>query len=323
MPYRNGIAVLVAVFAVLLPTADSLAVLHPRLGRFTQRDPSGTAVAPRPVQPFIPRDLAGQTHGQYPDGMNLYSGYQVIRGGLDPSGLAVEAIAIAGINNGGRNYVRNWMKTIIPGTIHDIKSDLALGDLLLSSEEKLDKEAADKAPELGKICGNDPSLHILMLAPKTATPPPANTQCKLNITVLWNPLDPTPNQGLFGAKESQQFWQQWGGNQTYAVRPRDPSGHAWVDGHLIPPDYNDPLVELNQSPVRVSAGPRHGPRSRPRREIGIWGPTGRMFNSADMITAMHASAQDGEYVVVCHSQGCNILMAGLNAVCTAGKKATR
>lgn len=85
---RRGLhkfAIAITCLVSLLATAEASAIYDPGTGRFLQRDPSGTPefnIAPR-AGSFAARD-AGR---MYPDGMNLYAAYRVLRGGLDPSGL--------------------------------------------------------------------------------------------------------------------------------------------------------------------------------------------------------------------------------------------
>jgi hypothetical protein len=86
-----GILLLVAL------SSPALAVYHPGMGRFLQRDPHGMEVAATPrlagapatSRPFLARDF--NPHQQYADGMNLY---QVARSNpvryVDPAGLAAD-----------------------------------------------------------------------------------------------------------------------------------------------------------------------------------------------------------------------------------------
>jgi len=79
-------AVLVA-FAIIAGAAEARAYLHPRLGRFLQRDPGpGRGARPVPASRFVPRDPTGSE--QYADGPNLY---QNVRSNpithVDPTGL--------------------------------------------------------------------------------------------------------------------------------------------------------------------------------------------------------------------------------------------
>lgn len=87
VPIKNAVAAATLAAALLL-AHDALAVMHPGLGRFLQRDPVGTAIEP-----------AARVHGQptathhraFPDGMNAYTSYAPLHGRLDPSGLQTQS----------------------------------------------------------------------------------------------------------------------------------------------------------------------------------------------------------------------------------------
>jgi hypothetical protein len=86
----RSLAILVAAFMVTLVASPALAVYHPGMGRFLQRDPNGMQIGPAVPHAiagpaahggFVQRDF--EPHQQYADGMNLY---QYV--GCNPIGLA-------------------------------------------------------------------------------------------------------------------------------------------------------------------------------------------------------------------------------------------
>ena len=99
---RSILPVLIAALACVVFTTDAMAIYHPGLGRYMQRDPHGTMLEPPTtrvaggIHPggsgFIQRD-AIDPQAQYIDGMNLY---QYLRSMpttfVDPNGINVFAI---------------------------------------------------------------------------------------------------------------------------------------------------------------------------------------------------------------------------------------
>jgi len=85
--------IFVAALVAVVFTADAMAMYHPGLGRYVQRDPHGTAISPfarlskNPSRGFIPRrDF--NPHLQYASGMSLYEGLKSNPlTYVDPSGL--------------------------------------------------------------------------------------------------------------------------------------------------------------------------------------------------------------------------------------------
>lgn len=63
---RSILPVLIAALTCVVLTTDAMAIYHPGLGRFAQRDPLG-----------------------YPDGMNGYAGHHVVYRALDPTGTQI------------------------------------------------------------------------------------------------------------------------------------------------------------------------------------------------------------------------------------------
>jgi|GEM_PF-2617593 len=82
MKMRNllhGLMFAITSFVCILTTANAWAMYDPGTGRFVQRDPLG-----------------------YPDGMNTYAAYHVMRGGVDPSG---QVYGCVGVGVGGTAFV--------------------------------------------------------------------------------------------------------------------------------------------------------------------------------------------------------------------------
>lgn len=107
----QSIALVIMTLVCLVTATNAEAMYDPGTGRFAQRDPSGTPgfTAPRPgvggavATPgtFLNRDA----NQMYPDGMNLYAAYHVMRGGVDPSGNVV-VVTTGGI---GHNPFRSGL----------------------------------------------------------------------------------------------------------------------------------------------------------------------------------------------------------------------
>jgi len=96
-------AMFLAALCTVLVTTDAMAFYHPGQGRYLQRDPNGTAISPSRAggniaansRGFIPRDEHNPVI-QYRDGMNIYGAYHVMHGGVDPTGLERQVIALEG-----------------------------------------------------------------------------------------------------------------------------------------------------------------------------------------------------------------------------------
>lgn len=172
------------------------------------------------------------------------------------------------------------------------------------SKEVLDKEAVEYAERCCKkrqFCGK--KVCVVMVAPKTATLPPKNGCCKLDIRVWWDPYDPVPNQGIKGnaALESQAHWGQYG--QQYPV---DSGRHGFlgIQGnhnfkHFLKPN---PLYDKSNEP-------KLNPLDTPKG----WPNSGQMApNPIDVIKQFK---KECDMTIVCHSQGCNITMQILNRAC--------
>ncbi|MEM1212199.1 MAG: hypothetical protein AAGI68_07855 [Planctomycetota bacterium] len=92
---RSILPVLIAALTCIVLTTDAIAIYHPGLGRFAQRDPLG-----------------------YPDGMNGYAGHHVAYQALDPSGLTLRISGNrrvpAATNARFLNHVTDELKKICP-----------------------------------------------------------------------------------------------------------------------------------------------------------------------------------------------------------------
>ncbi len=70
-------SIVIGLLLLALSSTSAMAIYHPRMGRFMQRDPAGT-----------------------PDGINRYAGYHVMHGALDPSGKVI----VAGCDRATKDY---------------------------------------------------------------------------------------------------------------------------------------------------------------------------------------------------------------------------
>lgn len=90
MIMRPQSILIVTLVLLTLAPASALAMYHPRMGRFMQRDPHGTVLDPA-VRVGSSRAAASGgaflARDPYPDGMNLYTAYHILRGEHDPFGL--------------------------------------------------------------------------------------------------------------------------------------------------------------------------------------------------------------------------------------------
>ena len=112
----RSLAIAAAAFIVTAVASPALATYHPGMGRFLQRDPHGTMIAPTAPRVGIAGPAAGggfvardpmptrpQPGLQYADGMNLY---QYVHSNpiskLDPSGLSTLSEAIDRLKKAGK-----------------------------------------------------------------------------------------------------------------------------------------------------------------------------------------------------------------------------
>jgi hypothetical protein len=103
MTRSTTFTVLAAVLIALLWADTASAVLHPKMGRYLQRDPNGTAIAPPnrvdSARPYQGGSFAQRDRGAHPyaDGMNLYQymGSNPVKY-VDPSGLERMVAVIEG-----------------------------------------------------------------------------------------------------------------------------------------------------------------------------------------------------------------------------------
>jgi len=168
------------------------------------------------------------------------------------------------------------------------------------SKEVLDKEAneyAEKCCKKREYCGK--KICVVMIAPKTATLPPKSSCCNIDISVWWDPYDPVPNQVVRGGavKESQKHWSKYG--IAYPVQSKK---FGLLGNHAFQPFMqSNPMYQPDWKPdVMELAGGR-------RPLSGKNAP-----NPMDVIRRYKSSC---DITIVCHSQGCNMVMAVLNRGC--------
>ena len=176
----------------------------------------------------------------------------------------------------------------------------------------LDEEARQlsKWVKKGEFCeGPRKKIMVLLLAPKTDTLPlkPEGSCCDIEFVVYWSPKDTCPNQGpindLFTAKESQQYWAQWGGDRTYRVTTG--VSDSWIPGEHKLQGFIDqkPDASLDDDNNTIPGDAPGTVRTAPNPVQHYLRPWYR--------------EQDGkvDYIFVGHSQGANIMMHVLNRAC--------
>lgn len=101
---KQLLTVMTALVMGLVFASDSLAMYHPKLGRFMQRDMNGQQLgpslrigtsghAPGGSSGFLSRDRIDHAM-QYADGMSLNAAHFVMQGAVDPSGNAIAIIPL-------------------------------------------------------------------------------------------------------------------------------------------------------------------------------------------------------------------------------------
>ena len=175
------------------------------------------------------------------------------------------------------------------------------------AEHVLDEEARQlsKWVKKGEFCeGPRKKIKVLLLAPKTDTLPlkPEGSCCDIEFVVYWSPKDTCPNQGpindVFTSKESQRYWEQWGGNRTYKVTTNWPGSEHRLKGFID--SDRDTLLDDNGNEVQDSAGK---PKTAPHPVEDYLRP---WYKQQD---------EKVDYIFVGHSQGANIMMHVLNRAC--------
>ena len=168
------------------------------------------------------------------------------------------------------------------------------------SKNTLDKEAREYAEECctpREFCGKN--VCVVMIAPKTATLPPKQGGCKLDVRVWWDPYDPVPNQGIGPGTvgESQDHWSQYG--QAYPVQTKV---FGLLGNHGLEPFMRtNPVYQPDWSPNPSNPAGGNRPLS------------GR--NAPDPMDVIKDFNKTCDITIVFHSQGCNMARALPNRGC--------
>jgi len=141
---RSILPVFVAAFAAVVFTADAMAMYHPGMGRFMQRDPNGTATSPNRVGRGVLTNGRGfiSRNSQYQDGMSLY---QYVRSGptryVDYNGE--EAVDIL---HGAGDLIAGSIGGLLnlPGTLAGGGQTLSEGDLPQDFKDFRDRNNEDE-----------------------------------------------------------------------------------------------------------------------------------------------------------------------------------
>lgn len=156
---------------------------HPRLGRFMQRDPLGTRIAPQlAVHSNLTRNVSARRFTQrdpapglqYADGMNLYAAYHVMHGGVDPSGLLRIRVGYRGLGPAilaGNDWHDRLIGSVVSSDLYDwtggtesINSILsqidANGDELITEDEVEDLDLGLHGYSQGAVGAIDVSKRL-------------------------------------------------------------------------------------------------------------------------------------------------------------------
>jgi hypothetical protein len=267
-------------------------------------------------------------------------------GAVDPSGLAT-IIACSGINSDD-NYVKGWLESeeyaVDEGASRQSSCHARDVNRLSSgfvshpfSSVTLNEEAEAQArsrpmPSRCRADGRPIKLEVVMVSPKTnltpaacglrgdgrhGSPPTADWKsdcCDVRFTVIDDPMDAVPNQGIGEdiARGRQDHWDGYG--EVFRVDNIRCGCGDYNDVPFARHDFGNflrpcplPLLQLKKYD-----GP-YGPSShwaRDGRRIAV----GRILDDA-----IQRAGGDGT-VIVCHSQGCNLAMRQLRNLCECPKK---
>ena len=290
----------------------------PPLGRWIQRDPLG-----------------------YVDGMALYEYTAGIAIAVaDPTGLATIG-ACSGINMRGRNYVADWLddndytideRFLLASTCHAGNGSICQGYVVHPlSRVTLDEEAerlgsTARMPSLCRADGQRAKLEIVMVSPKTnETPMDAGLKgsagdgwtadcCDIRFTIVDDPKDDVPNQSVFDdfARGRQPLWDRYGNAiRVDNVRCCDCCS-SYQDGLFARHDFFN-FLGCPRGTLRLEKLADPWPSSR-------WVRDGGQVSVRSLIDSAAERAGNDGTVIVCHSQGCNILMNQLQNLCGCSKK---
>ncbi len=167
------------------------------------------------------------------------------------------------------------------------------------ARKKLDAEARALANGEGDYPAIEPGMFhgkkvkVLLVAPKTNTPPPqAEGLC---VEIYWSPFDSVPNQRLFGMRRWNTY--RRGSGRVWPVS--NPKGRGISRGHGF-----EGFMKPGRRILRVVRRRRAGQKSsRP-----VWISSGK--TAPDALATLRAWVADrqNDYVLVAHSQGTNIAM---------------
>jgi hypothetical protein len=150
------------------------------------------------------------------------------------------------------------------------------------------------------LCGKH--ILVLLVAPKTHTPPLVPSCCANNVTidVYWSPYDTVPNQSIFGSQGGYDYWSGYG--TVYTVNP----------GSFLFWNHNFSRFFGNPTPLMPNPVP---PPTRGGERL-MWSPYVALGKDIPSLNSViqNAMAPTSGYddLWVCHSQGCNIAMRLLN-----------
>jgi RHS repeat-associated protein len=219
----------------------------------------------------------------------------------DPGNSVAESFAMDGI------WTEGDTQSALGTGLGHLPFDNVIFPFLFFSESRLDLEASYSGNmKDGQFCCKDKptKIRVLMVAPKTDTKPNYSKKCcDISFTVIWSPDDPVFNQGPWPFNwdlESQSYWEQWG--ETYTS---DNSG--------MPSGFGRHAFDSFGGNPRITGKLTSGygkQRSSTRIHSGV------VPNPSDLVRDWQGD-QSLSNIYVCHSQGCNRLMADLNRACSS------